>query len=42
VPARITVTPADKPDESTVISYRRLAFDVPLPPDTFSLAALKR
>jgi outer membrane lipoprotein-sorting protein len=42
VPARITVTPADKPDESTVISYRHLAFDVPLPPDTFSLAALKR
>jgi outer membrane lipoprotein-sorting protein len=42
VPGTMTVTPADKPDESTVITYRRLAFDVPLPADTFSLAALKR
>jgi outer membrane lipoprotein-sorting protein len=42
VPAKTAVTPADKPDESTVITYRRLAFDVRLPPDTFSLAALKR
>ncbi len=42
VPAATTVVPADKPDESTVIRYRRLAFDVRLPPDTFSLAALKR
>lgn len=42
VPTRITVTPTDKPDESTVITYRRLIFDVRLPADTFSLAALKR
>jgi outer membrane lipoprotein-sorting protein len=42
VPTRIAVTPTDKPDESTVITYRRLAFDVRLPADTFSLAALKR
>jgi outer membrane lipoprotein-sorting protein len=42
VPTRVTVTPTDKPDESTVITYRRLAFDVQLPADTFSLAALKR
>jgi hypothetical protein len=42
VPTRIAVTPADKPDESTVITYRRLAFDVRLPDDTFSLSALKR
>ena len=42
VPTKIMVTPADKADESTVITYRRLAFDVQLPPDTFSLAALKR
>jgi hypothetical protein len=42
VPAKMTVTPTDKPDESTVIAYRRLAFDVRLPPDTFSLGALKR
>ena len=42
VPAATMVVPADKPDESTVIRYRRLVFDVRLPPDTFSLAALKR
>lgn len=42
VPTRIAVTPTDKPDESTVITYRRLAFDVRLPDDTFSLSALKR
>jgi hypothetical protein len=38
----MTVRPTDKPDESTVITYRRLVFDVDLPPDTFSIAALKR
>jgi outer membrane lipoprotein-sorting protein len=42
VPTAMTVTPTDKPDESTVITYTRLAFDVRLPPDTFSLGALKR
>jgi outer membrane lipoprotein-sorting protein len=42
VPAATTVVPADKPDESTVIRYRRLAFDVRLPPETFTLGALKR
>jgi hypothetical protein len=42
VPSTTSVTPTDKPDESTVITYERLAFDVRLPADTFSLAALKR
>jgi hypothetical protein len=42
VPTRIAVVPSDKPDESTVITYTRLAFDMRLPADTFSLAALKR
>jgi outer membrane lipoprotein-sorting protein len=42
VPATMTVVPADKPDESTVIQYSGLRFDVQLPPDTFTLAALKR
>lgn len=42
VPSTMTVVPADKPDESTVIRYSNLRFDVRLPPDTFSLAALKR
>jgi outer membrane lipoprotein-sorting protein len=42
VPATTAVVPADKPDESTVITYQRLAFDMRLPPETFSLGALKR
>jgi hypothetical protein len=42
VPTTMTVVPADAPDESTVIRYSALRFDVPLPPDTFSLAALRR
>jgi hypothetical protein len=42
VPATMTVVPADTPDESTVIRYSRLRFDVRLPADTFSLAALRR
>lgn len=42
IPTLTTVVPADKADESTVIQYARLRFDVRLPPDTFSLAALRR
>lgn len=42
IPTVTTVVPADKADESTVIQYTRLRFDVRLPPDTFSLAALRR
>jgi len=42
VPTTMTVVPADKPDEATIIRYSRLRFDVPLPPDTFTLAGLKR
>jgi hypothetical protein len=41
VPARLTVIPADKPDESTVIIYRDLQFDVGLTPAFFSLQALR-
>jgi Outer membrane lipoprotein-sorting protein len=42
VPATLTVTPADKPDEHTVLSYRKLEFDVGLQPGFFSLQNLKR
>lgn len=42
VPARMRAVPTDKPDESTFIEYSKLTFDVKLPPDTFTLAALKR
>jgi len=42
VPATLTVTPADKPDEHTTLIYRRLEFDVGLTPGFFSLQNLKR
>jgi hypothetical protein len=41
VPARLTVVPADKPDESTVIEYHDLRFDVGLTAAFFSLRALR-
>jgi Outer membrane lipoprotein-sorting protein len=41
IPTRLTVVPADKPDESTVIVYRDLRFDVGLTPGFFSLRALR-
>lgn len=40
VPTRLTVVPADKPDENTVILYRHLRFDIGLTPAFFSLRAL--
>ncbi len=42
VPADLTVTPADKPDEHTTLTYHHLEFDVGLRPDFFSLQNLKR
>lgn len=42
VPARLTVTPADTPDEHTTLIYHQLAFDVGLAPGFFSLQNLKR
>jgi len=42
VPTTMTMVPSDKPDEATIIRYSTLRFHVPLPPDTFTLAALKR
>ncbi|MDH4046172.1 MAG: outer membrane lipoprotein-sorting protein [Gemmatimonadota bacterium] len=42
VPARMTVEPADKPGESTVLQYQELAFDVGLEPSFFSLQRLQR
>ena len=41
IPARLTVVPADKPDERTVILYHDLRFDVGLTPEFFSLQALR-
>ncbi|MEW6301128.1 MAG: outer membrane lipoprotein-sorting protein, partial [Thermodesulfobacteriota bacterium] len=42
VPARLAMTPADKPGEQTLITYHDLAFDVPISDDTFSLRNLER
>ncbi len=42
VPATLTVTPADKPDEHTTLVYHDLQFDVGLPASFFSLQNLKR
>jgi outer membrane lipoprotein-sorting protein len=41
LPLRMTVRPLDKPEERTVMHYRDLEFDVPLPPNFFSLRTLK-
>ncbi len=42
IPTVLTMLPSDKPGESTVLRYESLRFDVELPADTFSLAALRR
>ena len=42
VPAIMTVEPADKPEETTVVKYHELEFDVDLDEDYFSLRNLRR
>ncbi len=42
VPAVMTMVPADKPDETTVITYHELDFDVNLDASFFSLRNLRR
>ena len=42
MPARMVITPADKPGEQTTITYDEATFDAVLPPETFTLQALKR
>ena len=42
VPTRMVVEPADKPGESTVITYADLEFDIPLDASFFSLRRLQR
>jgi Outer membrane lipoprotein-sorting protein len=41
VPAKMTVVPTDKPDESTTLIYHELEFDVHLDKDFFSLRNLR-
>jgi outer membrane lipoprotein-sorting protein len=42
LPARLEVIPADNPAHRTLIEYRSLQFDMPLPEDFFSLQNLRR
>lgn len=42
VPMRLTLQPEDKPEESTVIVYENIAFEVPLDNAFFSLQNLQR
>jgi hypothetical protein len=41
VPTRMRMTPEDGKDEFTEMRYHEIRFDVPIPPQTFSLAALR-
>ena len=41
VPARMTLVPADHPDELTELVYHQLVFDIAIPRRTFSLSALR-
>jgi hypothetical protein len=41
VPATMTVVPADKPGEHTILHYSALEFDIGLTPDFFSLQRLR-
>lgn len=42
VPALMTLTPEDEPEESTQIRYLELEFDPELPENTFSLSTLRK
>ena len=41
IPTRLVVQPADAPSERTVVTYRKIRFDTPLPERTFTLQGLK-
>ena len=42
VPMRLTVLPLEKPDEQTILHYRKLVFDLPIDETYFSLRNLKK
>ena len=42
VPAHLTLTPADNPEQRTEMRYLDVQFDAPIPDDTFSLSRLER
>jgi outer membrane lipoprotein-sorting protein len=41
IPTRLVLQPADAPSERTVVTYRKIRFDVPLAERTFTLQGLK-
>ncbi len=42
VPMRMVLTPEEKPNESTTLRYHRIAFDLPLQENLFSLRSLRQ
>lgn len=42
IPARMTMIPHNKPGNSTIIEYKDMVFDQPLPDDVFSLRNLQK
>ncbi len=42
LPAHLTLTPTDTPNQRTELRYLDVQFDVPIPDDTFSLSRLER
>lgn len=42
IPARMTMTPHNKPGNLTIIEYKEMVFDQPLPDDVFSLRNLQK
>jgi len=42
IPAMVTMVPEDKPQESTIINYEKMEFDIGLQDDFFSLRTLQR
>lgn len=42
LPKRLVVTPADKPGESTEVTYQEMSFDLSLPADLFTLRSLQQ
>jgi hypothetical protein len=42
LPALVTMVPEDKPEESTIINYEKMGFDIGLDDDFFSLRTLQR
>ena len=42
LPAVVTMVPEEKPDESTIVRYEKMEFDIGLDDDFFSLRTLQR